>query len=266
MRLFRKPFLPVIFLTVLALFRTVTAAGQDLLSVLADHQPERVEETAARRRSGTVHGNDVNVRESPWGPIIGTANWGDNFFVLGQEGDWFKVEVNGRIAFIHSSFFVAEPESGESQTIPVSGTVHDGTRMTQAEFIGTIAEICRNTPEQQGVPISVTIAQTIVECYYGRTPLAKYANNLFAIKGTGPAGSYEGYRKYNDWEESIRDHALLLRTKSWYQKAMSVASDPDQFAREIHKAGYATDPAYSAKLIETMRKFDLYRFDKAPGA
>jgi len=35
-----------------------------------------------------------------------------------------------------------------------------------------------------------------------------------------------------------------------------------QFAREIHKAGYATDPAYSDKLIAMINKYDLTRFDR----
>jgi len=36
-------------------------------------------------------------------------------------------------------------------------------------------------------------------------------------------------------------------------------TDPDTFAREIHKAGYATAPDYADQLIALMRKYNLYR-------
>ena len=34
-----------------------------------------------------------------------------------------------------------------------------------------------------------------------------------------------------------------------------------QFAREVNRAGYATDPAYASKLIGLMDRYDLYRYD-----
>lgn len=37
--------------------------------------------------------------------------------------------------------------------------------------------------------------------------------------------------------------------------------DPDTFAREIQKAGYATAPDYAVKLIELMLQNNLYQFD-----
>ena len=39
--------------------------------------------------------------------------------------------------------------------------------------------------------------------------------------------------------------------------------DPVQFAREIHKAGYATSPTYSNQLIKIMRDYDLLSLGRA---
>jgi flagellar protein FlgJ len=42
---------------------------------------------------------------------------------------------------------------------------------------------------------------------------------------------------------------------------MAVKGDPRHFAREVNRAGYATDPAYAAKLIGLMDRYNLYRYD-----
>ena len=42
---------------------------------------------------------------------------------------------------------------------------------------------------------------------------------------------------------------------------MAAREDPKQFAREVNRAGYATDPSYAAKLIGLMDRYNLYRFD-----
>jgi flagellar protein FlgJ len=42
---------------------------------------------------------------------------------------------------------------------------------------------------------------------------------------------------------------------------MAARRDPRQFAREINRDGYATDPTYAAKLIGLMDRYNLYRYD-----
>ncbi|WP_035698698.1 glucosaminidase domain-containing protein, partial [Glycomyces tenuis] len=69
------------------------------------------------------------------------------------------------------------------------------------------------------------------------------------------------FRAYADVADSYRDHGELLSGWSRYAAAMEHADDPDRFAREIHQAGYATDPEYADKLIGLMEKYDLYRYD-----
>jgi flagellum-specific peptidoglycan hydrolase FlgJ len=130
--------------------------------------------------------------------------------------------------------------------------------------------------KRTGVPASVTLAQAALETGWGGSSIGD-AKNLFGIKGTGPAGSIrvstkefingrmvtiqDNFRKYHSWAQSIEDHGRLLQNAR-YSPAMKYKNNPDQFAREIHKAGYATDPNYSSKLIGIMKANNFYQWDK----
>jgi len=57
-------------------------------------------------------------------------------------------------------------------------------------------------------------------------------------------------------ERAIRGQPL---DTSGFDRA--VKSDAKQFAREVNRAGYATDPSYASKLIGLMDRYDLYRYD-----
>jgi flagellum-specific peptidoglycan hydrolase FlgJ len=150
-----------------------------------------------------------------------------------------------------------------------------GTKAQQA-FINQIAPGAMAAQQRYGVPASVTIAQAIDESNWGQSGLAAQDNNLFGIKGTGPAGAvtlptqeYVGgqwesvnasFRMYHNIAESIADHAELLATSGYYQRAMADRAVPDAFANDLTGV-YATDPEYGANLIALMRLYNLYRFD-----
>ena len=71
----------------------------------------------------------------------------------------------------------------------------------------------------------------------------------------------QAFRAYHTISESFVDHGLFFVENSRYTRAMSVKTDPQQFAREVNRAGYATDPSYASKLIGLMDRYELYRFD-----
>jgi len=146
----------------------------------------------------------------------------------------------------------------------------------QQAFINAIAPGALAAQRQYGIPAAVTIAQAIDESAWGQSQLATQDNNLFGIKGTGPAGSvvvptqeYENgqpvtvnapFRVYGNVAQSISDHSLLLASGSAYQQAMADRRSPDAFANDLTGV-YATDPDYGANLITIMRQYNLYRFD-----
>jgi len=150
-----------------------------------------------------------------------------------------------------------------------------GTRSQQA-FISLIAPGAEAAQQRWGVPAAVTIAQAIEESAWGNSQLAAQYHNLFGIKGTGPAGTVAlptseylsgqwvtidaQFRVYHNVAESIADHAELLATSGYYQRAMADRSVPDAFANDLTGV-YATDPDYGANLIAIMKLYNLYRFD-----
>lgn len=150
-----------------------------------------------------------------------------------------------------------------------------GGRLSPTEFKNLFGPVAREVSKRSGVPASIILAQAALETGWGSSTIAD-AKNLFGIKGTGPAGSVrvptqevvngrrvtinDNFRKYNTWMESIEDHSRLLQN-SRYAKAMQNRNNPDQFARELQRAGYATDPEYADKLISIMKSNNLYQFD-----
>ena len=128
------------------------------------------------------------------------------------------------------------------------------------------------------MPAAVTIAQAIEESGWGQSSLATQDNNLFGIKGSGPAGSdaqptqeflnggwvntTAGFAVYRNVAESINDHGRLLATSGYYTGAMAVRHSPNAFADALTGV-YATDPGYGSKIIGLMRQYNLYRYDVA---
>ncbi|MFZ5476198.1 MAG: glycoside hydrolase family 73 protein [Myxococcota bacterium] len=124
-----------------------------------------------------------------------------------------------------------------------------------------------------GVPASVTLAQAVLESDWGRSAPG---NNLFGLKGEGPAGStvrrvveYRGgkrrtkmapFRAYPTVDGSMVDHGEILARSRRYARARAVAEDADAYARALQGV-YATDPRYARKLSRLMDDLGLRRFD-----
>lgn len=156
--------------------------------------------------------------------------------------------------------------------------------MTEKEFIAAIASYAIADMRRSGIAASLTIAQAALESCWGNSGLTVRANNLFGIKGRGPAGSitiqtteYQNgkavqvsaaFRAYNNWGESVADHSALIRDGvSWnrnlYRKVIGVGGA--DAAKEIAAAGYATDPGYASKLIQIMNANHLFQYDEKKG-
>jgi flagellum-specific peptidoglycan hydrolase FlgJ len=164
--------------------------------------------------------------------------------------------------------------SAPIRSLPVLGNT------PQEHFIASIGEAAVASKDRTGIPASVTIAQAILETYWGSSRLAREANNYFGIKAQtkpGPAGimrldvweviggrnvvQSQPFRVYDSIADSFVDHGRFFVENGRYSAALAAREDARQFAREINRAGYATDPAYASKLIALMDRYNLYRYD-----
>ena len=130
-----------------------------------------------------------------------------------------------------------------------------------------------------GVSPSVLLAQAALETGWGKfvtrdTASGKSSFNLFNIKadsrwqgdavqvqtleyrGGVPEKEQARFRAYEDYADSFNDYVEFLQTNPRYQQALEQAEDPGRFVRELHAAGYATDPEYATK-IERIFNSDL---------
>ncbi len=141
-----------------------------------------------------------------------------------------------------------------------------------ANYIGTYSGIAKEEMAVYGIPASITLAQGILESGAGRGELTRKAQNHFGIKcHKGWTGgrvyhdddeAQECFRKYDDPENSFRDHSLFLSERSRYKSLFSLDKDDYKgWAKGLRKAGYATDPKYPAKLISIIERYDLERYD-----
>lgn len=165
-----------------------------------------------------------------------------------------------------------------------TGTIYGPKAVVEKDrFIEFVAGMAQDSRQQTHMSAALQIAQAILETGWGQSvPVDKYtgklSNNLFGIKGSGPAGSvvsntweeYNGvvyridanFRAYNDTSESWVDHKRLLLTSERYAQFRAVMHDPVLGAWALKRAGYATDSRYPTKLIDIMNRYDLYRYDR----
>lgn len=145
-----------------------------------------------------------------------------------------------------------------------------------------IAQEARASMASTGIPASFTIAQAALESGWGGSKTAAYANNLFNIKAdkswTGPVWQMAStehingknvlvparWRMYPDWQACFDDRAKFFADNPRYAACFKSIGG-EAWARAVAAAGYATDPEYAQKLIDTMHSHGLSQYDKPLG-
>lgn len=136
------------------------------------------------------------------------------------------------------------------------------------QYIEQYRDLAIEEMKRTGVPAAITLAQGIHETDAGRSQLVIKSNNHFGIKckagWTGESVSHdddargECFRKYNDPNDSYRDHSDFLKTRSHYAFLFDLdPTDYEGWCYGLKKAGYATNSKYAQILIKLINEYGL---------
>lgn len=191
---------------------------------------------------------------------------------------------------LHGRDALAKLDGAAAQTFaaPATGTQILGRAVAQPplapqkafsgsdEFVSTMLPMAEKAAKRIGIDPRYLVAQAALETGWGksvmRNPDGSSSHNLFGIKATGKWQGGEAsaitsefregkfvkeraaFRSYESYEDSFHDLVSLLQNNGRYKDAVAAADKPEQFAKELQKAGYATDPDYARKIISIARQ------------
>ncbi len=142
--------------------------------------------------------------------------------------------------------------------------------VSQSGFVQRMSAVAAKVEQSSGIPAGFMIGQAGHETGWGKHEIRSADGspsfNLFGIKAganwTGkvatvttteyvngqPQKSVAKFRAYDSYEASFRDYAKLINESPRYAQARQQTGSAVAYASGLQKAGYATDPAYAAKL------------------
>lgn len=144
----------------------------------------------------------------------------------------------------------------------------------QLAYVDAYGDLAVAEQKSYGIPVSITLAQGLLESNAGDSRLAQLNQNHFGIKcfsktcGKGHCRNFEDdhhkdfFRIYGSVSESFRAHSKLLQANRYKALHKLDPNDYKGWAEGLQKAGYATDPAYAKKLIAIIEQLQLYKLDQ----
>nr|WP_218170657.1 flagellar assembly peptidoglycan hydrolase FlgJ [Pseudomonas gingeri] len=190
-------------------------------------------------------------------------------------GDWLAVPTGGMQVYGRA---MAQPPLAPARRAFSS----------QDEFVATMLPMAQQAAQRIGVDPRYLVAQAALETGWGKSVMRQQdgssSHNLFGIK-TG--SSWQGpqaraitsefrngqmvketadFRSYASYQDSFHDLVTMLQSNNRYQDVLKSADNPEQFVRELQKAGYATDPDYASKISQIAKTMKSYQNYAAAGA
>ena len=149
------------------------------------------------------------------------------------------------------------------------------------DFVERMLPHARAASEATGIPARFLIGHAALESGWGRHEIRNAdgspTHNLFGIKadrgwrgavaevltteyiGGMPVQRLEQFRAYASYGEAFGDYGRFLKDNPRYAEALDATHSARAFARELQRAGYATDPRYADQLAAVIDGRSLAR-------
>lgn len=134
-------------------------------------------------------------------------------------------------------------------------------------YISRFSNVAVSEMRKFGIPASIILANGLLQSSAGQTDFSKTANNHFRIlcdaSWDGMMKDYSGvcYRKYESAWAAFRDHSRYISQNSSSLKKHG-SKDYKNWAKGLENKSFSKQKGLSKKLISTIEKYDLSRFDK----
>lgn len=164
----------------------------------------------------------------------------------------------------------------------------DTSFQSPEHFVKKLRPLAEQTAQKLNVSAEIILSQAALETGWGQSIIAngkRSSFNLFNIKADA---SWQGkridkvsmefihdkstqqrtqqrtqqqspFRAYDSFEQSFNDYAHFIQSNPRYKTALQRAEKVEQslhdenYIKAIHKAGYATDPGYSDKILRVLK-------------
>ena len=142
------------------------------------------------------------------------------------------------------------------------------------KFVDAMLPHAASASSATGVPARFILGQAALESGWGKSEIrgaeGAQSFNLFGIKAGANWGGktvsvttteyvdgvarkqVEKFRAYESYAEGFKDYARLIAANPRYASAVKPGNDAAAFAQGLARGGYATDPAYAAKLTRVI--------------
>lgn len=164
----------------------------------------------------------------------------------------------------------------ETRRVQIPLAPSKGSFASNDDFIATMLPMAQEAAARIGVDPKILVAQAALETGWGKSVMraedGTSSHNLFGIKASSNWKGEQAraitsefrngqmvketaqFRSYDSYADSFHDLVSLLQNNDRYQGVVNAADNPEQFVKELQKAGYATDPNYASKIASIARQ------------
>lgn len=138
---------------------------------------------------------------------------------------------------------------------------------TTVDYIEEHVDHAQELMREHEIPASIILAVAIHESAAGKSKIARHLNNHFGVKGKNSNTDIRSaYRDYPTVDSSYNHFVDFLHSRTYFNVLFDKYDQYDyrNWAKGIHRAGYARSTTWANQVIALINKYELYQYDERP--